>query len=195
MWSRRISDFRHQKNWSQAELAAHLGVTQASVSHWERGKAEPAGLAALKLETLLDQSEASRTLNSLRDTVRLAREICILIQVKDEIAYLDCYSEPARSQLGVFTESDIGRPVAELLGQSHSTNWSAMLDLGLLSEDQPTMRVHFAMRKDRKTVLGVSVNTPFRIQGEVWVRSSLDPLDPVTAADVFATTPAVERLR
>ncbi len=36
-----ISEIRKQKNISQAELAASLGVTQGSVSAWETGRWEP----------------------------------------------------------------------------------------------------------------------------------------------------------
>lgn len=42
-----LSEIRKQKNISQAELAASLGVTQGSVSAWETGRWEPS-IDALK---------------------------------------------------------------------------------------------------------------------------------------------------
>lgn len=44
-----IRDYRHRANLSQAELAEQLGVRQATVSDWEKGKSVPSPLASGRL--------------------------------------------------------------------------------------------------------------------------------------------------
>lgn len=51
-----IETFRKTLNLSQAELADRLGVSQASVSQWERGKKRPRRTVLLLLESLLAQA-------------------------------------------------------------------------------------------------------------------------------------------
>jgi transcriptional regulator with XRE-family HTH domain len=36
-----IQDLRARMGWSQEELADELGVTQATISNWERGRSRP----------------------------------------------------------------------------------------------------------------------------------------------------------
>jgi transcriptional regulator with XRE-family HTH domain len=36
-----IRELRHERGWSQHELAVRLGVTAATVYNWERGTNEP----------------------------------------------------------------------------------------------------------------------------------------------------------
>lgn len=49
----RVKRLRKKMNWSQLELAMELGVEQSTVSRWERGVTEPAGLYAKSLDRML----------------------------------------------------------------------------------------------------------------------------------------------
>ena len=44
---------RQERGWSQAYIARHLGITQASISNYERGKREPGLFLALRWMRLL----------------------------------------------------------------------------------------------------------------------------------------------
>jgi transcriptional regulator with XRE-family HTH domain len=61
---RRIVRLRGLRSWTQADLAARLGVSRERLGHWERGRYEPslADLAALGavLDTSLDELIAGR---------------------------------------------------------------------------------------------------------------------------------------
>lgn len=48
-----VKRLRKKMNWSQLQLAIELGVEQSTVSRWERGITEPAGLYAKSLDRML----------------------------------------------------------------------------------------------------------------------------------------------
>lgn len=54
-----IIQARETRSWNQHALANYVGVDQATVSRWERGKAKPRGAALRLLHMLLDQREAA----------------------------------------------------------------------------------------------------------------------------------------
>ncbi len=58
---------RKQNALSQKELAAKLGVTQATISNWEKGKAEPDEPHKEKLQSILGADTLSQTLTSQQD--------------------------------------------------------------------------------------------------------------------------------
>lgn len=49
----RVKRLRKKMKWSQLQLAVELGVEQSTVSRWERGVTEPAGLYAKTLDRML----------------------------------------------------------------------------------------------------------------------------------------------
>lgn len=53
-----VAALRHALGLNQTEFAARVGVTTATVSHWETGRRSPSGSAAILLEIM--QSEADR---------------------------------------------------------------------------------------------------------------------------------------
>ncbi len=54
-----IKELRERLGWAQHEMAAHLGITQASVSRIESGAQEPSR-PLLKLLALLHEQEAEK---------------------------------------------------------------------------------------------------------------------------------------
>lgn len=53
VFGEQLREWREHAGLSQVELADVLGVTQQTVSDWERGKARPAGSRALDLDAAL----------------------------------------------------------------------------------------------------------------------------------------------
>ena len=51
-----LRDLRKQKQWTQAELGAMIGVDQRTVSAWEKGVCEPSFLLLAKLCELFDET-------------------------------------------------------------------------------------------------------------------------------------------
>lgn len=54
MIGQRIRDLRKQKRMSQTELAKSAGVSQATVTAWETGKAEPSSSAVARLADIFN---------------------------------------------------------------------------------------------------------------------------------------------
>lgn len=52
-----LTDARKQKGFTQAALAVQVGVSQPTVSQWEKGRATPDGAALAKLEALLGPAQ------------------------------------------------------------------------------------------------------------------------------------------
>lgn len=53
VWGRRIRHEREGRGWDQARLADELGVTQQTVSRWERGASRPRPDMAARITALL----------------------------------------------------------------------------------------------------------------------------------------------
>ena len=45
-----LKKLRQQQGWSQEDLARNLGVSFATVNHWENGKTKPSRLAQEKIK-------------------------------------------------------------------------------------------------------------------------------------------------
>ena len=52
---RAIRQARQERNWTQIELAQHMGVSQGTISFWERGIETPSLAHQVKLITLLPE--------------------------------------------------------------------------------------------------------------------------------------------
>lgn len=55
--SGRARDAREAAGLSQADVAAHCGVTPGAVALWERGERKPQGATALRLGRLIEHLE------------------------------------------------------------------------------------------------------------------------------------------
>lgn len=50
-----IRQARHQREWTQAELAGRMGVSQSTISFWERGIESPSLIHQVQLVTLMPE--------------------------------------------------------------------------------------------------------------------------------------------
>ena len=50
----RLHDLRHERSWTQADLARHVGVSRQTVNSIETGRFEPSLSLALKLAALFE---------------------------------------------------------------------------------------------------------------------------------------------
>lgn len=71
-WPVLVRELRHRTGLSQAALAAHLGVTQASVSRWESGADLPSIRLRKAMRDMLRDSDLSRAEKQLRVRLRYA---------------------------------------------------------------------------------------------------------------------------
>lgn len=178
--STKIANFRRVKGWNQTELAERLGVTQGTVSRWEKGaQPEPDMLVAIArelgitVEELVGADGIAGRLRSLGPT----------IFVKGEVAagrWVDAYEWP-RDEWEGFT----GRPdlVAEidhrfgLLVQGDSMN--EIYPSGTIiecvsvfghAEVMPGRRVVIVRRRSADNCLEATVKELVEIDGVMWAR-------------------------
>lgn len=193
-WAEKIKLYRFQRRLTQKALARELSVNQASISQWENGRAEPSKAMKRRLQHSLGATDSERILASLRNSVRTSNEHCTLVEIRDLVPYLDAYSPSVAQPLGLIVPGDVGKPLAAISGASQAQNWAQLVEAGLLSDDQPTLRVHYAATRFGQTFLGLMTHTPFRSDDRIWLRTVLDVLSPVEAARTFADTPRIQRL-
>ena len=193
-WAEKIKLYRFQRRLTQKALARELSVNQASISQWENGRAEPSKAMKRRLQLSLGATDSERVLAALRNSVRTSAEHCILLEMRDEDPILDAYSLSIKQQLGLIVPGDVGKPLTAISGASQEHNWAQLIEHGLLTDAQPTLRVHYAATRFGQTFLGLMTHTPFHCEDRIWLRSVLEVLSPAQAAKSFADSPRVLRL-
>jgi len=68
----RIRDLRHERGWSQAELALRIGVHAESISRWELGKETPHLGSLARIALAIDVDDLGELLAGVktRDVLR-----------------------------------------------------------------------------------------------------------------------------
>lgn len=84
-----IRQARHRRGWSQAELAAAVGVSRSAVAQWETGRAGQLTMHLLSIARALDVPPASLLEGVEIDGLGAAAEA--RIGVGDELALLRLY--------------------------------------------------------------------------------------------------------
>lgn len=115
-----IRDFRKESGLSQIELAEQLGVRQATVSDWEKGKATPSPLAAARLSELIRKSALAAETRSSSQSIAAQGSVRILSQVRpigeqDDIEIEHCapstrhgrWERQPRTNVGEFCFTDL----------------------------------------------------------------------------------------
>jgi transcriptional regulator with XRE-family HTH domain len=82
----RLRDARARRDWTQKELAEHLGASLRSVAAWERDEAKPQAQWATKLDDLFaDDTPANRPGRTLADATVLE----LLAELANRFAQLE----------------------------------------------------------------------------------------------------------
>ena len=79
--AKRVLKLRQQVGWTQARLAEHLGVTQATVNRWERGRKTPSPLAAGLIERLEDSIAQGRITSAEPPSSKATQEASLSLQL------------------------------------------------------------------------------------------------------------------
>lgn len=65
-----IKDLRKKLGWSQAKLAAEIGVTQANVGHYESGRNEPSPPVARRIVSVGEKNLIEISFNAIYGSPR-----------------------------------------------------------------------------------------------------------------------------
>jgi transcriptional regulator with XRE-family HTH domain len=89
----RLRNARARRNWTQRELAEHLGASLRSVASWERDEAKPQAQWTARLNDLFaDDTPANPTSRTITDATTLE----LLAEVAARFARLEAERSPVR---------------------------------------------------------------------------------------------------
>ena len=115
-WAKKIKELRYFEDLKQDVLARQLGVSQASVSQWERGVAEPPEEAQRPLLRRLAQTPPERFLQALKVSVRSSPNVAFLMVRRDGVVLIEMISDGAAQLTNFLSHDDVGQPLRGRFG-------------------------------------------------------------------------------
>ena len=115
-WAKKIKELRYFEDLKQDVLARQLGVSQASVSQWERGVAEPPEEAQRRLLRRLAQTPPERFLQALKVSVRSSPNVAFLMVRRDGVVLIEMISDGAAQLTNFLSHDDVGQPLRGRFG-------------------------------------------------------------------------------
>ena len=111
-WPERLRQYRRIRKLKQSSLAEDLGVTQAMISRWESGRAQPGQAMRARLGELTEPDPAAAPMVGWRDYVR---QNPTMAGVVDETGIIETASEGVLREIGVGRGEIEGRHIADIL--------------------------------------------------------------------------------
>ncbi len=115
-WARKIKELRYFEDLKQDVLARQLGVSQASVSQWERGVAEPPEQVQRRLLRRLAQTPPERYLRALKASVKASPNVAFLMVRREGEILLEMISDGAVHLTDFLKHEDVGQPLRGRFG-------------------------------------------------------------------------------
>jgi len=109
-WASILRQHRLSQNMKQSALAYDLGVTQAMVSRWESGKAEPAAAMQKRIEEMLDQADMGSPMVAWRE---IASQQPAMVGLINEKGFSELVSAGTLRELGLNKTSFKERSIYE----------------------------------------------------------------------------------
>jgi len=110
-WASILRQHRLSQNMKQSALAYDLGVTQAMVSRWESGKAEPAAAMQKRIEEMLDEADMGSPMVAWRE---IASQQPAMVAVIDENGKGELVSTGVLRELNMDRSELQGTAISEL---------------------------------------------------------------------------------
>ncbi|WP_203291515.1 helix-turn-helix domain-containing protein [Maricaulis parjimensis] len=163
-WARKIKELRYFEDLKQDVLARQLGVSQASVSQWERGVAEPPESAQRRLLRRLAQTPPERFLRALKQSVRSSPNVAFLMARRDGTVHIELVSEGLEARTDFLRADDVGRPLRGLFGEQVDAQLAELEKAGLFDGKlEGVQAMAMLTREGRSRPVQVSM-IPFRIE-------------------------------
>ena len=160
-WARKIKELRFLEDLKQDALAKQLGVSQASVSQWERGVTEPPETIRAYIDARLRDSPLERFLESLRTSVRNSPNLFVLLRYQDSGVVIDLISEGTRNNGQLVKVDDVGESVRGRFGSEVDQYASELLKAGLFEGRLASAKMQVIAERDGKALPVVIGFTPF----------------------------------
>jgi len=170
-WVKKIKDLRHFEGLKQDALAVQLGVSQASVSQWERGVVEPPLSVQEKLRERLAATPAARFLESLRVSVRTSPNVAGLLIRRNGVPVFELISDSSAILTDFLHSDDVGKPIRGLFGPHADDQLGQLIEAGLFEGRVESANAVSILRRNGQVGRVVLSLTSFRVPyGDVVVR-------------------------
>jgi transcriptional regulator with XRE-family HTH domain len=182
-WAKKIKELRYRESIKQDALAAQLGVSQASVSIWERGVSAPPHHVQETLRNLYGATPSERLLNAIRSSILHNPNPCALITLRDERPIIDTISDT-----GLFGKFDgnVDRLLGTLFGDQLEALFAQMLDSGLFSGAIATAKIVSVVIYEGRDLPVTIALAPYSLDQEHWfVRADLRILNKAEAEQMI----------
>lgn len=163
-WASKIKALRYFEDLKQDVLARQLGVSQASVSQWERGVAEPPEAAQRRLLRRLAHTPPERFLRSLKQSVRSSPNVAFLMVRRGEDVVIELVSEGLEARTDFLRTEDVGLQLRGLFGPQVDSQLDELVQAGLFEGKLDAVHASAVLTRDgRSSAVQVSM-IPFRVQ-------------------------------
>ena len=186
-WSEDIRELRFRLNLKQDELARQLGVSQASISQWERGVTEPPRRVLAQLRDLMSRLDRATGDAALEASVRSSPNLCGLLRREGRRVILELQSDAGFKLFPGFIRTDLGNCIRGKLGDQVDETYDKLMDIGAFEGRIRSAVVHSKARYDGQEFIGISTYTPFLRQNGQWVLRAevrLAPPDDPVVSDI-----------
>jgi transcriptional regulator with XRE-family HTH domain len=166
VWAKKIKEIRYFEAIKQDSLANYLGVSQASVSLWERGSSIPPPHIQTKLHRLFGEMPSERLLRSIKASVVNNPNGCALFSLREDGKLI----LEARSQYGVLSRmADIGEALENQLGPEIRNLMTEAIKAGLFRGDIKSAEILCNTTRDGRDFPMHGVITPFQVDRDHWL--------------------------
>ena len=164
-WAKKIKELRYRESIKQDALAAQLGVSQASISIWERGVSSPPHHVQEALRNLYGATPSERLLNAIRSSILINPNPCALFVLRDGRPAIDVVSDTG--VLGDFN-SDPDQNMRSVFGTELEQMYPQLVESGLFKGAINTARLICNARLGARNVPVTISLAPFSLDQEHW---------------------------
>lgn len=194
-WEKRIKELRYFEGLKQDALALQLGVSQASVSQWERGVTEPPAQIQDVLRARFASTPVLQLKRALCLSVRMSPNIACLLSMQNGDAILNVISRSTLKLTTLIGEDDVNKPLRGKFGSETDSQLDRLIKAGLFEgRVESAMTVSLLERGEHRLPIYCNL-TSFKVEhGDVVVRAEVRlPSDAVT--DAAAVRPSIKLVR
>lgn len=168
-WSRKLKELRFLEGLKQETLAQQLRVSQAAVSQWERGVAEPPAHVQAEIRERGYKAPSAQIGRALKYSVRNSPYPCGLVELVDDTLVLRALSATARSSYPLLDIDDLDQSVDGKLGRDADLNFLEMKRRGVFVGDAVGAITRATVSRHGTTIVAQTAYTPFRIDHDRWL--------------------------
>lgn len=178
-WGKSIRELRFLENLKQDRLARQMGVSQASVSQWERGVSIPPERIRRILRQRLGAQATDTARLALEASVTHSPNLAALLRLEHDHIQLAGLSRAGIRLCPLLRETDLGETLRGKLGGDVDDNHGQLIEDGLFEGRIAVARTLGRAERDGQAMAGITSYVAFRQSDGSWLaRSEVRLIDP-----------------